>query len=84
MLHHGFLRIAAAVPRLKVADCEFNAQGIVALMRRAEAEGVRVLAFPELCLTGYTCADLFHQSVLLNAARDALTAVTRDGGVATR
>ena len=78
MLHHGFLRVAAAVPRLKVADCEFNAQGIAALMRRAE--GVRVLAFPELCLTGYTCADLFHQSVLLDAAREALTAVTKASG----
>ena len=80
MLFHGFLRVAAASPRLKVADCEFNAQRVIDLMRRAEDQGVRVLAFPELCLTGYTCADLFQQSALLAGAREALSAVTRASG----
>ena len=61
MLHHGFLRVAAASPVLRVADCAFNAERILGLMERAEAEGVAVLVFPELSLTGYTCADLFQQ-----------------------
>ncbi len=62
MLFHGFLRVAAAIPRLKVAGCDFNVERIIALMRQAQDQGVRVLTFPELCLTGYTCGDLFHQS----------------------
>jgi NAD+ synthase (glutamine-hydrolysing) len=80
MLHYGFLRVGAAVPRLRVADCEFNAGQTVGLMQRAEDEGVRVLAFPELGLTGYTCGDLFHQPVLLDAARTALSRVARATG----
>lgn len=80
MLFHGFLRVAAAVPRLRVADCEFNVQRIIALMGQAEDRGVRVLTFPELCLTGYTCGDLFHQATLLTAAREALASVTRASG----
>ena len=72
MLHHGFLRVAAASPVLRVADCAFNAERILALMRRAEAEGVAVLVFPELSLTGYTCADLFQQPTLQRGALDAL------------
>jgi NAD+ synthase (glutamine-hydrolysing) len=64
MLNHGFLRVAAATPTLRVADCDFNAERILALLRRAEAEGVALVVFPELSLTGYTCADLFQQTVL--------------------
>ena len=64
MLLHGFLRVAAASPVLRVADCAFNAERILSLMRRAEAEGVAVLVFPELSLTGYTCADLFQHAAL--------------------
>jgi NAD+ synthase (glutamine-hydrolysing) len=75
MLHHGFLRVAAAVPTLRVADCAFNAERIVGLMRRAENEGVAVLVFPELSLTGYTCADLFHQPILQRGALNALADV---------
>ena len=77
MLHHGFLRVAAASPVLRVADCAFNAEHILALMRRAEAEGVAVLVFPELSLTGYTCADLFQQPVLQRGALDALEHVSQ-------
>src|SRR5438552_904614 len=56
MIHHGFLRVAAATPLVRVADCAYNAGQVVALLRQAEAEGVAVVVFPELCLTGYTCA----------------------------
>jgi NAD+ synthase (glutamine-hydrolysing) len=84
MLNHGFLRVAAAVPHLRVADCEFNADQIIGLLQRAEAEDVRVLVFPELCLTGYTCGDLFHHSTLLDGALAALLRIMRatNGGFA--
>jgi len=76
---HGFLRVAAAVPSLRVAQCDHNAQGIVSLTKRAEAEQVSVVVFPELSLTGYTCADLFHQGVLQKSALDALEKVVDEG-----
>ncbi len=79
MLHHGFLRVAAAVPTVRVADCDFNADQILNQMRRAASEGVHILVFPELSLTGYTCADLFQQPVLQRGAVDALGRVVREG-----
>lgn len=77
MTHHGFLRVAAAVPILRVADCAFNAEHILALMHRAESEGVAILVFPELALTGYTCADLFQQTTLQQGALAALAQLTQ-------
>src|ERR1700759_2946182 len=77
MLHHGFLRVAAAVPLVQVADCAFNASQITALLGRAASDGVAVVVFPELALTGYTCADLFHQETLQAGAIEALETVTR-------
>src|SRR5215467_4270663 len=68
----GFLRVAAATPLVRVADCAFNVEHILALMRRAEDESVNVLVFPELAITGYTCADLFHQPILQRSAVEAL------------
>lgn len=72
MLPHGFVRLAAAIPQVRVADCHFNRQEILDLLRQAESEGVDVVVFPELCLTGYTCADLFHQTTLQRAAVESL------------
>ena len=80
MLSYGFLRAAAAVPHLRVADCAFNAERTASLMRRAEALGVAVLVFPEMGLTGYTCGDLFHQAPLQRAALDALERVRLASG----
>src|SRR5579871_1003061 len=80
MIEHGFLRVAAATPLVRVADCAFNAEHLLALMRRAEDEGVSVLVFPELSLTGYTCADLFQQPVLQRGALAALGRVAEGGG----
>jgi NAD+ synthase (glutamine-hydrolysing) len=79
MMHHGFVRVAAAVPTLRVADCDFNAEQILALMARAESEQVDLLVFPELSITGYTCADLFQQLVLQEKAQDALARISRQG-----
>src|SRR6516164_4913153 len=75
----GFLRVAAATPQVRVADCAFNAQHVLALMRQAEKESVQVLVFPELALTGYTCGDLFHQPVLQRGAVEALVQLVADG-----
>jgi NAD+ synthase (glutamine-hydrolysing) len=79
MTHHGFLRVAAVAPVLRVADCAFNTEHILAAMARAEGEGVSVLVCPELSLTGYTCADLFHQTSLQKAALAALLRVAQEG-----
>ena len=69
---YGLLRVATAIPTVKVADVEYNLKQHIQLIREAHDEGVQVLAFPELSLTGYTCADLFHYESLLNAAREGL------------
>jgi NAD+ synthase (glutamine-hydrolysing) len=71
----GLLRVAAASPQLRVADCTTNARHILDLMTQAERDGVALLAFPELCLTGYTCGDLFQQQALQQAALAALDEV---------
>lgn len=69
---YGFLRVATAIPTVKVADVEYNVRQHIELIRQAHAEGVQLLVFPELSVTGYTCADLFHHQPLLEAARQAL------------
>ncbi len=71
-MKHGFVKVAAATPYVSVADCESNLSRIIGLVKQAEAEGARLVAFPELSLTGSTCGDLFFSDTLLNAARDAL------------
>ena len=72
MNRYGYIKVAAAVPAVRVADCDFNAGRIVEMMRRAADRGVRVVAFPELSVTAYTCGDLFLQSQLLDAAAAAI------------
>ncbi len=84
MTHHGFLRVAAATPFLRVADCTYNAERIVGLMGQAEDEGVSVLVFPELSITGYTCADLFQQMTLQRAALEALAGIVKESNQAFR
>jgi NAD+ synthase (glutamine-hydrolysing) len=68
MPRHGFVRVAAAVPTLRVGDPAFNADRTLGLLDRAQSEGAEVVVFPEMGLTGYTCNDLFHQTALLRAA----------------
>jgi len=71
-MNHGFIRVAAAVPTIKVADCQFNGNQILKLIEQAEQEQVDIISFPELALTAYTCGDLFFQQQLLNDAKTAL------------
>ena len=73
----GFYRVATAVPRLQVADVPFNTKEIITLMRQGAENRASVLLFPELCITGYTCGDLFHQSYLLDKAEDALSEIVK-------
>ena len=77
-MNYGFVKTAAATPALKVADCAYNAQEIEKLLRLAHRQGVRLAVFPELCLTGYSCGDLFSQSLLLQAAQDALSSLLKN------
>ena len=71
-MRDGFVKVAAGTPKIRVADCDHNAEQIIALVKEAAAQGVKVLALPELCLTGYTCGDLFLQPTLLDGAERAL------------
>lgn len=72
-----FLKVAAAVPRVRVADCEYNAERIIALAEQAAQRGVEIVAFPELAVTGYTCGDLLLHAPLLDAADEALAEIVR-------
>ena len=68
-MKHGFIKAAAVTPDIKVADVEFNSDQIRKGMDEAMDRGAQVVVFPELCLTGYTCSDLFLQELLLRRAR---------------
>lgn len=74
-MQYGFIKVAAGAPKLTVADVDENLKNILAMVQRAQDEHVNLLALPELCLTGYTCGDLFYSEVLLNAAEKALCAL---------
>ena len=71
-MRDGFIKVAAGTPSIRVADCAYNARQCVELIGRAAEQGVKVLCLPELCLTGYTCGDLFLQDTLLRGAEEAL------------
>jgi NAD+ synthase (glutamine-hydrolysing) len=72
MMKYGFFRVASAVPTVQVADCRRNVIEIESLIAQAEGQGVKIIVFPELCITGYTCQDLFRQQLLLDAAENAV------------
>ena len=71
-MNYGFVKVAAAVPHIQVADCFYNIEKIEGLMRQASEKGVQIIAFPELSVTAYTCLDLFAQQTLLDGAETAL------------
>lgn len=80
-MKQGFVKVAAVTPYIRVADVEFNKEQICRKMDEAAASGAKIIVFPELCVTGYTCSDLFTQDVLLDHAREVLTEIaahTRD------
>src|SRR5580700_1362645 len=75
LYNHNFVRVAAAIPQVLVADPAFNAKQTIALMREAAERKALLVTFPELGLSAYSCEDLFHQQALLDASRDALAKV---------
>ena len=74
-MEHGFFKAAAATPPLRLADCAYNAEQMIALLDEAQHQGVHILVFPELCLTGYSCGDLFLQDTLLSGAQAQLSRI---------
>ncbi len=71
-MKYGFVKVAAAVPAVKVADVEYNVQQIESLIAQAEGRGVEIMVLPELCLTGYSCQDLFKQQALIDRAEQGV------------
>ncbi|MCM1336278.1 MAG: NAD(+) synthase [Candidatus Amulumruptor caecigallinarius] len=71
-MHDGYLRVAAVTPPVQPADVDHNVEAILALLPRLEQIGVEIALFPEMCITGYTCGDLFHTDTLLAAAAEAV------------
>lgn len=71
-MRDGFVKVAAATPAIRVADCEFNAERICEQIDEALAQKAKIIVFPELCMTGYTCGDLFWQEKLLDSAKHEL------------
>lgn len=74
----GFVKIACATPELRVADCDYNTNKIIDMIKDAYSMGVKVVCFPELSISGYTCGDLFFQSALESSAEENLLRIVRD------
>lgn len=77
-MNYGFVKVAAAVPHVQVADCFYNIQQMEGLMRQASDKGAQIIAFPEMSVTAYTCLDLFAQQTLLKNAEQALLKLVSD------
>ena len=75
MKNYGFIKVAAAIPAVRVADCDFNTTEMARIMSEADKQDVRVLVFPELSVTGYTCQDLFRQNILITAAEKSVVSL---------
>ena len=71
-MNYGYIKVASAVPKVKVADCAFNMREMEQMIVRAEGQGVEIIVFPELSITGYSCQDLFCQKLLLDAAEQSV------------
>jgi NAD+ synthase (glutamine-hydrolysing) len=77
-MRHGFVRVAAATPSIRVADCIYNTEQIIQLIKKVSRGGSKVIVFPELCITGYTCGDLFLQEALLTSAKEHLLQIAAE------
>lgn len=74
----GFIKVAAATPEIKVADCNYNTQNILDMIKKADKENALLIVFPELCITGYTCSDLFLQNILLDSAEKSIDTICKE------
>jgi len=77
-MKHGFVKIAAVTPKVQVAQPEYNGSEIIRLMKVAAGHGAKIIAFPELAITGYTCGDLFFQELLLSSAKETLFCIAEE------
>lgn len=77
-MKQGFIKTAAGTPKIKVADCIYNADQAIALIREMEQQKAKLMVLPELCITGYTCGDLFWQDLLLDSAKEQLLRIVRE------
>lgn len=71
-MKHGFLKVACATPKIRVADCTYNVNELISIAKKANEQHIKVLVFPELCITSYSCADMFFSNVLLDSSYKAL------------
>ena len=78
MTEYGFLRVGAAVPNVRVADVDYNLNGLIEIVKDADHKECDVVVFPEMSVTGYTCADLFMQPLLMDAAAEAISELARE------
>lgn len=76
-MRQGFIKVAALTPKVKVADTTYNREQICMLIDEAQEKSAKILVFPELCITGYTCGDLFYQELLLREAKKELLAIAK-------
>ena len=74
----GFIKVSAGTPDVRVADCEYNAGEIICMVHEMAEKGAMVMVFPELCITGYTCGDLFWQETLLKEAKSQLLRIAAE------
>ena len=74
-MKQGFVKVAAATPDIRVADISYNTEQICKLIDETVANGAKIVVFPELCVTGYTCGDLFFQDILLERSKEALNEI---------
>ncbi len=76
-MNTGYLRVASVVPAVNVADCEYNTRNIIAVAEELDKKNVQVAVFPELSVTGYTCGDLFHSTLLVSATEESLEKIAK-------
>ncbi|MDR2266868.1 MAG: NAD(+) synthase, partial [Christensenellaceae bacterium] len=77
-MHHGFIKVASATPKIIVGNCEYNGRQILNCIKSAAANKVKILVLPELCITGYTAGDLFYQDTLLDASKNVLSKIAQN------
>ena len=76
-MKNGFIKVAAVTPQMRVGDCEYNAEKIIEIINELSNKNVNLVAFPELCVTGYSCGDLFFQSTLKNGSENAIKKIVK-------
>jgi NAD+ synthase (glutamine-hydrolysing) len=77
-MNYGFVRLGAAVPGLKVADTDYNSNCIINSIKESQKDNIQIIVFPELCVTSYTCGDLFYQRMLIEKSKDALLNILKE------